>query len=214
MTGILFDLDGTLLNTLEDLTDATNYALQTFGYPQRTMEQVRRAVGNGALNQIRCCLPEGTPEERVLQVLEVYKPYYTANCRKKTAPYAGVMETLKELSDRYPVGIVSNKPDAAVISLCQQYFPGIYALGERPDCPRKPAPEMVWRGMKAIGADRCIYIGDSEVDVLTAKNAGADCIGVLWGFRDKADLEAAGGTLFCERTEELTRKIEELIHGK
>lgn len=214
MTGILFDLDGTLLNTLEDLTDATNYALQSFGYPQRTLEQVRRAVGNGALNQIRCCLPEGTSEERVAQVLDVYKPYYTAHCQNKTAPYVGVMDALKVLCSRYPVGIVSNKPDAAVKSLCQQYFPGIYALGERTDCPRKPSAEMVRQGMKAIGADRCIYIGDSEVDVLTAKNAGADCICVLWGFRDKADLEAAGAEMFCKSAEELTRKIEELIHGQ
>ena len=214
MTGILFDLDGTLLDTLADLTDATNYALRQFGYPERTMEQVRRAVGNGAANQIRRCLPEGTLEETVQQVLAVYKPYYTDHCQIKTKPYAGICGALEELKKYYPVAIVSNKPDGAVKSLCGVYFPGIYALGETPDCPRKPEPDMVRKGMKAIGVDRCVYVGDSEVDVLTAKNAGVACLCVLWGFRDKEDMEKAGGLHFCGSTEALTEKIEELIHGK
>ena len=214
MTGILFDLDGTLLNTLEDLADATNYALNRFGYPSRTVEQVRRAIGNGAANQIRKSLPEGTPEETVQQVLEEYKPYYTAHCQIKTRPYPGICEALEILTKKYPVGIVSNKPDSAVKPLCADYFPGMYALGETPGCPRKPAADMVYQGMKAIGADRCIYVGDSEVDVLTAKNAEVPCLCVLWGFRDKEDMLAAGGTHFCETPQQLVEKIEELIHGK
>ena len=214
MTGILFDLDGTLLNTLEDLADATNYALNRFGYPSRTVEQVRRAIGNGAANQIRKSLPEGTPEETVQQVLEEYKPYYTAHCQIKTRPYPGIPEALEILTKKYPVGIVSNKPDSAVKALCADYFPGLYALGETLDCPRKPAADMVYKGMKAIGADRCIYVGDSEVDVLTAKNAEVPCLSVLWGFRDKEDMLAAGGVHFCETPQQLVEKIEELIHGK
>ena len=206
MTGILFDLDGTLLNTLEDLTDATNYALAQFGYPVRTPEQVRRAIGNGAANQIRKSLPEGTPEETVQQVLSVYKDYYTSHCQIKTRPYEGIPEALAELK-QYPVAIVSNKPDAAVKALCADYFPGIYALGETPDCPRKPAADMVFQGMKAIGVDRCIYVGDSEVDVLTAKNTGMPCLCVLWGFRDKEDMIAAGGKHFCENPSSLQRKL-------
>ena len=213
MTGILFDLDGTLLNTLEDLMDATNYALEQFGYPVRTLEQVRRAIGNGAANQIRKSLPEGTEEETVQQVLSVYKTYYTSHCQIKTRPYEGVLEALEELK-QYPVAIVSNKPDTAVKALCADYFPGIYALGETPDCPRKPAADMVYKGMKAIGVDRCIYVGDSEVDVLTAKNAGMLCLCVLWGFRDKEDMAAVGGVHFCESPKQLAKKIEELIHGK
>ena len=213
MTGILFDLDGTLLNTLEDLTDATNYALGQFGYPERTLEQVRRAIGNGAANQIRKSLPEGTPEETVQEVLSVYKDYYTAHCQIKTRPYAGIPEALAQLK-QYPVAIVSNKPDSAVKALCADYFPGIYAQGETPDCPRKPAADMVFKGMKAIGVDRCIYVGDSEVDVLTAKNAEVPCLCVLWGFRDKEDMTAVGGAHFCEATWQLKEKIEELIHGK
>lgn len=146
MTGILFDLDGTLLDTLEDLTNATNYALEQFGYPPRTLAEVRRAVGNGAANQIRKCLPAGTAEERVQQVLAVYKPYYTEHCRIRTKPYMGILEALKILTNFYPAAIVSNKPDAAVKALCADYFPGIYALGETPDCPRKPAADMVFKG--------------------------------------------------------------------
>lgn len=210
MTGILFDLDGTLLNTLEDLTDATNYALAQFGYPVRTLEQVRRAIGNGAANQIRKSLPEGTTEETVQQVLSVYKDYYTSHCQIKTRPYEGIPEALEELK-QYPVAIVSNKPDAAVKALCADYFPGIYALGETPDCPRKPAADMVFQGMKAIGVDRCIYVGDSEVDVQTAKNAGVPCLSVLWGFRDQDVLLDAGADRFCEDPKDLLTKLKEMI---
>lgn len=210
-TGILFDLDGTLLDTLGDLTDATNHALRQFGFPEKCKEQVRRAVGNGAANQIRRCAPEGTPEDMVQQVLAVYKPWYTAHCQIKTKPYEGILEALRILKEKSPVAIVSNKPDSAVKALCEEYFPGIYALGETPDCPRKPAADMVQRAMAAIGADRCIYVGDSEVDVLTAKNAGAPCVAVLWGFRDREDLEGAGDCVFCKRPEELEHIIDSLV---
>ena len=214
MTGILFDLDGTLLNTLEDLTDATNHTLREFGFPARTVEQVRRAIGNGAANQLRKSAPEGTPEETVERMLAVYKPYYTAHCQVKTRPYDGIRDALHTLSERYPVAIVSNKPDAAVKTLCTAYFPGLYALGEAAGCPRKPAPDMVFKAMEAIGVDRCIYVGDSEVDVLTASNAGVPCLAVLWGFRDREDLEAAGAVHFCEKASQMAEKIEEIIHGQ
>ena len=212
-TGILFDLDGTLLNTLEDLTDATNYALAAFGYPPRTIREVRRFIGNGAENQIRLSLPEDRKED-LQQVLAVYKPYYTEHCQIKTGPYEGVLDALKVLGEKYPIAIVSNKPDAAVKALCADYFPGIYALGEAAGCPRKPAADMVFKAMEAIGVDRCIYVGDSEVDVLTAKNAGVPCVCVLWGFRDREGMEAVGGSIYCEKTENLVNVIEETIHGQ
>jgi len=211
-TGILFDLDGTLLDTLEDLVDATNYALAAFGHPPRTLKEVRRFVGNGAENQIRLSLPDDNKED-LQQVLAVYKPYYTDHCQIKTKPYAGVLEALKSLGETYPIAIVSNKPDAAVKALCADYFPGIYALGEATGCPRKPAADMVYKAMKAIGVDRCIYVGDSEVDVLTAKNAGVPCVCVLWGFRDQEDLEAAGAEYFCQTTEEMEATIRALAEG-
>ena len=212
-TGILFDLDGTLLDTLEDLLDATNYALRAHGFPERTLPELRRFVGNGAQNQIRLALGEGN-EEWIPAVLETYKPYYTDHCRIKTGPYPGVMAALAELKKNYPVAIVSNKPDAAVKALCADFFPGIYALGEAADCPRKPAADMVFKAMKAIGVDQCVYVGDSEVDILTAKNAGMPCLSVLWGFRDREDMESAGGSHFCETTAQLVETLEEMIHGK
>ena len=189
--GILFDLDGTLLDTLEDLLDATNYALGAHGYPAVTLERLRRAVGNGAENQIRRCLPEDAPPEAADGVLRTYRPYYTDHCRIKTRPYPGIREALAVLGRTYPLAIVSNKPDGAVKALCAEEFPGIYALGEVPGCPRKPAGDMVLRAMEAIGVERCVYVGDSEVDVATAKNAQCPCLSVLWGFRDRATLEQA-----------------------
>ena len=213
-TGILFDLDGTLLNTLEDLLDATNYALAQCGYPKRTLPVLRRFVGNGAENQIRMSLPAGASPEEVQRVLKIYKPYYTEHCQVKTRPYDGIWESLAILKEKYPIAVVSNKPDAAVKTLCGQMFPGIFALGEAPDCPRKPAPDMVHKACRAIGVDTCVYVGDSEVDVRTAKNAGVPCLSVLWGFRDREDIEAAGGQYFCESPAQLTEKIEEIIHGQ
>ena len=213
-TGILFDLDGTLLDTLEDLLDATNYALKVHGYPERTLPELRRFVGNGAENQMRLSCPEGTPPEKIQAVLATYKPYYTAHCQIKTRPYDGIPAALEELGKHYPLAIVSNKPDSAVKALCADYFPGIYALGEAADCPRKPAPDMVYKAMKVIGVERCIYVGDSEVDVLTAKNAGVPCLSVLWGFRDQEDMEAVGAEHFCGKTDGFAEKIEELIHGQ
>ena len=214
MTGVIFDLDGTLLDTLEDLLDATNYALNVYGFPERTLEEMRRFVGNGALNQIRLSLPQGTGEEMVQRVLDIYRPYYARHCQIKTKPYKGIPQALAEIGKKYPVAIVSNKPDLAVKPLCQQYFPGIYALGETAGVPRKPAADMVYKAMEAIGVETCVYVGDSEVDVLTAKNAGVPCVSVLWGFRDREDMEAAGGAYFCETAGQLVQRIEEAINGQ
>ena len=129
--GILFDLDGTLLNTLEDLADSTNAALASFGYPARTLEEVRRFVGNGAANLIAQAVPEGCDPA---PVLKAFQAYYPAHCQIKTAPYPGIERALAVLKEKYPVAIVSNKPDAAVKPLCAHYFPGIFALGETADC--------------------------------------------------------------------------------
>lgn len=212
-TGLLFDLDGTLLDTLEDLLDATNYALAQFDHPPRTLPELRRFVGNGAYNQIRLALGDAAAPEEIQRVLEVYKPYYTDHCQIKTKPYAGISEALARLS-HYPIAIVSNKPDSAVKALCREYFPGVYALGETPDCPRKPAADMVYKAMAVLGVENCIYIGDSEVDVLTARNANVPCLSVLWGFRDREDLEAAGAAYYCNDPADLPDILEEMIHGQ
>ncbi len=212
--GILFDLDGTLLNTLEDLRDATNAALTHFGCPQRSLEEIRTFVGNGARNQIRLSLPGRADDPDLETVLTWYKEYYSTHCQNRTAPYAGIPEALSDLRRNFPVAIVSNKPDTAVKTLCAQYFPGVFALGESADCPRKPAPDMVYRAMEAIGVEKCIYVGDSEVDIRTAKNAGVPCVSVLWGFRDRDVLEGEGGRHFCARPEELRSILEEIVHGQ
>lgn len=206
-TGILFDLDGTLLDTLEDLRDSVNFALDSFGFPPRTLEEVRQFVGNGAEQLIRLAVPEGTDAALVPQVLGTFRQHYATNCRNKTRPYPGIMDALDGLGKEYPIAIVSNKPDSAVKDLCALYFPGVFALGESADCPRKPAPDMVCKAMKAIDVEKCVYVGDSEVDVRTARNANVPCLSVLWGFRDREVLEAEGAEYFCETEESLPAAI-------
>ena len=207
-TGILWDLDGTLLDTLEDLADGVNVALRHFGYPERTIEEVRRFVGNGARRLIERAVPDGADVDAVL---EAFRSYYDAHCQVKTKPYDGIMEALEKLGKQYPMAVVSNKPDAAVASLCVDYFPGLYARGESAGFPRKPAPDMVFKAMSDIGVGKCIYVGDSEVDVLTARNANVPCLSVLWGFRDRPEIEDVGGTYFCSDVAELPQKLEEMI---
>ena len=207
--GIIFDLDGTLLDTLEDLCDSVNYALGVHGHPARTLEEVRRFVGNGIGNLILRAAPEGADADAVLQT---FRGYYHAHDQVKTRPYAGISAALEAVREKYPVAVVSNKVDSAVKPLCRNFFPGVYALGETEGCPRKPAPDMVFQAMQAIGVEKCLYIGDSEVDVATAANAGAECLCVTWGFRDREDLIAAGGKYFCDDPKDLLRMIESILN--
>ena len=207
-TGILFDLDGTLLDTLEDLKDAVNHVLREFGYPEHTLREIRNMVGNGARVLIARAVPERAEAE---PVLAAFQEYYQCHCRIKTKPYAGIEDAIERLGKEFPLAIVSNKPDGAVKKLCAEYFPGIYAQGEQTGCPRKPAPDMLKIAMKKIGVERCVYVGDSEVDVLTARTTGVPCLSVTWGFRDRKELEAQGAGCFCARAEELPQAIEEIL---
>ena len=200
---VLFDMDGTLLDTLTDMEAAVNHILTQYGYPVRTLEEVRRFVGNGAGLLIHRALPQGVDPAREAEVLAAYRAYYQAHNCIRTRPYEGIPEALAALRERYPLAIVSNKPDAAVKTLCADIFPGIYARGESPDCPRKPAADMVYKAMASIGADTCIYVGDSDVDVLTANNAGVPCLSVLWGFRGEAELTAAGADALAAKPEDI-----------
>ena len=209
--GILFDLDGTLLDTLGDLTDATNYALRQFGFAERSEAEIRSFVGNGARNLILQAMGVAEDDPQVDTVLAVYKQYYDAHCQIRTAPYPGIPEVLAQLAD-FPIAIVSNKPHVATTMLAERYFPGIYARGEQAGITRKPAPDMLFKTMEDLGVEKCVYIGDSEVDILTAKNAGAPCVSVLWGFRDREQL--AEGSHFCEdvaQLPEMIRKIAESL---
>lgn len=204
MIGILFDLDGTLLDTLDDLTDSVNHVLTAFGYPLRSKEEVRSFVGNGAGVLMEKAVPQGADFEAPLNV---FREYYADHCRIKTKPYNGIAEALEALKEKYPIAIVSNKPDSAVKPLCADFFPGIYAQGQTDTIPRKPAPDMVYAAMKAIGADKCIYVGDSEVDVQTGRNAGIPVLSVLWGFRTEEEI---GGPKYCAEPRILAAMLEEM----
>lgn len=209
-TAIIFDLDGTLLDTLGDLHAATNHVLQEYGYPTHTIEEICSFVGNGARVLIQKAIPKGE-EAMVDTLLEAFKSYYASHCDNLTKPYDGIPALLEQLGEKYPLAVVSNKPDIAVKELAKIYFPTLYARGESADCPRKPAPDMVYKTMEKLGTDRCIYVGDSEVDVLTAKNANVPCISVTWGFRDLQTLKEAGAEYFCAEPGEVPGCIEKIL---
>lgn len=207
----MFDLDGTLLNTLEDLTDSVNYALAQYGCPPRSLEEVREFIGNGARKLIERSLPGLENDPAVEDVLATYQAYYKTHSQIKTRPYEGIVETLAALREKYPIAIVSNKPDAATKVLCKEFFGDVYARGESTDCPRKPAPDMLQKAMEIIGVDTCIYVGDSEPDVLTAKNLGVKCLSVLWGFRDQETLWSVGARYFCDDPRKLPEILEQMM---
>ena len=191
---IIFDLDGTLLDTLADLAEGTNYALRVNGFPERTTDEIRRFVGNGARKLIERAVPEGQIEAALEQVRQDFDIYYKVHCKDHTGPYPGIMEMLQELVQQgYSLGVVSNKPDFAVQELIPEYFPGIFASvsGERQGVAKKPAPDLIWEAMKNLQADssNAVYVGDSEVDLEAAANAGIPCISVAWGFKGRRFLE-------------------------
>ena len=194
---LIFDLDGTLLNTLADLRDSTNYALQQFGFPERSTEEVRNFVGNGLRMLIRRAVPFETEEETVDAVLAVMKAHYREHHHDGTIPYDGILPFLHKMKMYgFRMAIVSNKADPMVQLLRTLYFDKLIpvAVGELDGVPRKPAPDMVRIAMERLGCteEHTVYIGDSEVDIETAKNAGLPCLSVGWGFRSEKDLRNAG----------------------
>ena len=205
---ILLDMDGTVLNSLEDLTDATNASLRHFGMPERTIGEVRRFVGNGAERLITLAVPEGTGAELTAAVLAWYKPYYDAHCRVKTRPYDGILALLERLRGAgEKLAVISNKPDEAVKILAREHFAGLLdlAVGEKPPLRRKPWPDMIDEAVRLLGVsrERCLYVGDSDVDVMTARNARLACASVCWGFRSREELQNAGATHFFDTPEQL-----------
>lgn len=203
----IFDLDGTILDTLEDLAEATNYALRENGYPERTLEEIRRFVGNGAKNLIIRAVPVNDTDA-VRRVYESFNQYYSAHTIVHTAPYPGILELLRSLRTRgILTAVVSNKPDYGVQTLCEQFFPGLfdYATGEREGIRRKPAPDSCLAVMEALHVSPAdtVYIGDSDVDIDTARNAGMPCISVSYGFRSTAFLQEHGASAIAATVEEL-----------
>ena len=210
----VFDLDGTLLDTLEDLMLSTNAALAAHGMPEHTLDDVRRFVGNGVALLIKRAVPAGTPADVEAAVLEDFKRHYGAHCEDHTGPYPGVPEMLARLREAgVALAVVSNKPDFAVQELVERRFPGTFdaVLGENEAAgiSKKPAPAMVEAALARMGHNRegMVYVGDSEVDVATATNSGCPCLSVTWGFRTREELLAAGATTFVDTTEELARVI-------
>lgn len=213
---VIFDLDGTLLDTLEDLTEAANAALVKNGMPERTIGQVREFVGNGIAKLIERAVPDGTDESAAARVLADFRIYYKEHCRDNTAPYEGVVELLGRLRGAgLKLAVVSNKAEFAVKELVPVYFGDRITVAHGEDeaagVRKKPAPDMVELALSECGcpSERAVYVGDSDVDIETAANAGMDCISVTWGFRRREWLLAHGAEVLAETPEELYNKIVE-----
>lgn len=211
----IFDLDGTVLDTLDDLTASVCFALTECGYPARTKDEVRRFVGNGIRRLISLAVPEGTPEKDESRVYRCFTEHYSRHCADATKPYDGITEMLRTLKNEgCRLAVVSNKSDNAVKPLCEKYFGGIFdfAVGEREGIKRKPSPDAVYEVLHTLGFRReeAVYIGDSEVDIQTAENSGVDCISVDWGFRDRELLRRSGASVIVSDAV----KLGEIILGK
>lgn len=207
---VIFDLDGTLLNTLQDLTDAVNAALLFQGFPQRSLDEIRCFVGNGIKKLLARAVPEGQVNPYFSKVEEVFRKYYGEHCRDKTQPYEGILPLLTKLKNNgIQMAVVSNKADFAVQELIPVYFGDLIttAHGENEEAGirKKPAPDMVYQALQELGCkpDEAVYVGDSDVDIETAENAGLVPICVSWGFRDCAFLREHGAKRIIDRPEEL-----------
>lgn len=200
---VVFDLDGTLLNTLNNITAAVNHTLTAYGMPSRTPAEVRGFVGNGVVSLIARAVPVGTDADTTARVLADFRVYYADHTLDLTAPYDGILPMLDCLKEHgVAMAIVSNKPDVSVERLCEKFFANhiTVALGDSPDRPRKPAPDGTLAALAQLGvsAEEAVFVGDGDADVLTARNAGMPCVGVTWGFRDADDLRAAGATVLAD----------------
>jgi len=209
---VLFDLDGTLLNTIEDIASSLNYILVKHGMKARSIEEVLSFVGNGSGKLVEKAVASGCSDAEREQILNEYREYYDTHCNIKTGPYDGIMDLLKELRQRgYKTAVVSNKPDKAVKELAKAYFGELMdcALGEGAGIARKPSPDMLFEAMKQLGvsSDEIIYVGDSEVDILTTKNAGVECISVDWGFRTRQMLIESGAGILVSSPNEILNYV-------
>lgn len=209
---VIFDLDGTLLNTLDDLRNGVNIVLRKRGYPERTLDEIRRFVGNGVKKLVERALPEGKSEEEKAACLAEFKEAYNQCMAEKTAPFDGICELLKALKAKdIHVAVLSNKHDAAAKALCESYFGSLvdFTLGERPGVPTKPAPDAVFDHLKHFGSAKAetLYVGDTDVDMQTAKAAGLYAVGVSWGFRDKDVIARGGADIIIDSPMELLEVI-------
>lgn len=205
---VIFDLDGTLLDTLDDLCNSVNYSLRTNNFPKRSLAEVRTFVGNGIRLLIERSVPEGTSKELIDKTFECFKTYYAVHCNDKTKTYPGVMDMLKELKKNgYKIAVLSNKAQYAVTKLCDIYFNNLLddAVGARENVAKKPSPDALYicAENNNINLNNVIYVGDSDVDVATANNAGVKGIAVTWGFRSRELLIKCGAENLADNTDEL-----------
>ena len=204
----IFDLDGTLLSTLADLAASTNYALRTHHMPERSIDEVRRFVGNGVKKLMERAIPDGLNNPLFEETFATFRQHYMQHNLDTTQPYPGIMQLLEQLkAEGKNIAVVSNKFYAATRELCRHFFGDLVpvAIGEREDIRKKPAPDTVIEALRELGVDKegAVYIGDSDVDIMTAKNSGMPCVSVLWGFRDKEFLLEHGATTLISQPEEM-----------
>lgn len=205
---VIFDLDGTLLYTLEDLKDSVNHALEKFGYETKSLEEVSKHVGNGVKHLVRMMLPENIGHDDFNAYYECFKEHYSEHCCDKTHPYEGIIDVLKVLKHRgVKIGIFSNKFQEAAEEVCEHYFKDLYdiVVGESETCKRKPAPDGINLISDKFGVtnDDVLFFGDSEVDIKTAENAGVYCVSVLWGYRDREFLTDNDAKVFISKPSEI-----------
>lgn len=211
---IIFDMDGTLLNTLEDLTDSTNFMLSQFNYPIKNIEQIKNFVGNGVYKLIERAIPQGKQNNNFDKCVEIFKQHYKNNMYNKTTLYNGIENMLKKLKqDNFIIAVASNKFDLAVKDLCKKYFTNLidcaYGENEKQGINKKPSPDIVFKILEQynLTPQKAIYVGDSEVDIQTAKNCGIDCISVSWGFKTKEFLTKNGAKNIIDTPDEIFKFI-------
>ena len=206
----VFDMDGTLLDTLDDLCAAINHTLAALGFPERTRDEIRSYIGNGQRMLVKCCLPKSAQDDTTVQrAIDIYAPYYSAHASERTVIYSGIFEALEKIREAsIKIAVLSNKPHAPTVELVYKFFPDMIdsVFGQRDNIPHKPNPEGLLMILDdfAISKEECIYIGDSDVDMLTAKNAGVAAIGVTWGYCTREEIESAGGRVIIDETSQLT----------
>lgn len=211
---VVFDLDGTLLNTLEDLTDAVNFSLKKYHKPERTINEICCFVGNGIAKLIERSVPRETDIAEQQKILTTFREYYGKHCQDKTAPYQGILEVLEELKEKkIKMAVVSNKADFAVQELIPVYFGDLFMVvkgeNEAAGIRKKPAPDMVQAALRELGCskEQAVYVGDSDVDLLTAKNAELPCIGVSWGFRGRTFLQENGAKMIADEPKDILKFV-------
>lgn len=208
----VFDLDGTILDTLEDLKESLDYALSVYHFSTHSINEVRSYVGNGIRRLLERALPDGTPAATMDEVHSAFSEFYSIHCMDNTHPYPGICSLLQTLRENgYSIAVLSSKPETEVSKLVFRYFEGLFdvVIGERPALLKKPAPDGVNEIIKCLAGQKedVIYIGDSEVDLATARNAGVDCISVEWGFRDHDFLVSHGATTLVDSTDTLLQLL-------